>query len=1408
MKYDITLDMSTNSSQSLILRNIKSGSDVLEFGPATGYMTRYMKEELGCRVWCIEIDPQFAEKASIYCEKMFVLDIDRMEWVKQLKGKFFDHIIFADVLEHLQNPWQVLNNSKVFLKKNGTVLTSIPNIAHNAVVMELLQGKFNYRDEGLLDGTHLRFFTKDSIISLLKQAGLQPIQWMTTMLQPEFTEFRQSYDSFSETFREYLRAREDADVYQYVSVSKRKEEIAPEEVYRMPASRGKPLVTDYLQVFWGQEIFDEINSIKVQIVRNEQLTRHVITLPQEANGRLRLDIGNRPSWVDISLIELYDRNPLLTKDAKVLASYTMDNGFVGISLGPGAHRINSKDSYRILYSNDDPQLFLDCILTGKSKYLPVMVVDLKISDKVLENLLNEFNVVYGELLKKKDEIDNQSLELSKLALELSASNESLVVKQKELSAKNLELAHLRESCTKELSKTKSELSISRKHLEDQRKQLYALQALAAEKERQLKLIISSRFWRMTGSLRWLVDVVKNIYKSVIRFHEIIMTQKSNVRLIPLQNVSYNQKEMEWEAVTDDPQFLIDRPFPVGKVYCHLDITISEPGKLQFFFDKGKGFSEDGSVSIQIPQKGRQSFSILLKIDLDVIRLRFDPTNVQGFFNIHSISFQKFIFNRLIVGGGLLKSELNNIFFRVKRWQSRRELTRAQQNNNCSLPVDVIIPIYNAYDDLIACVNSVLKNTSYPYRLVLIDDKSTDPRIDSFLNDLESRKINNLVIMRNKRNLGFVGTVNRGMAESDSHVVLLNSDTEVPPGWLERLIQAAAQDPLVGTVTPFSNNATICSFPNFCEDNVLPKEYDMEALDKVFNRYASSAVIDIPTAVGFCMLITKSCLDTVGLFDEETFGRGYAEENDFCMRAEGMGFRNVICPNLFVYHKGSMSFGVQQKTLLQENLRKLDQKHPSYRAKVRSFIERDPLEPVRKMVQSGLVIELRKTDLGVLQVLHGLGGGTVTHVEDIISMQKGVVRNYVLKPYPKHFELIDRNQTRALSYTFSKEEALQPGWFSKLLKSFNIGLVHVHHLHGYPEEFVTLLMETRIPYLFTSHDYYTACPTINLLDSKSVYCGAQKDLDICKKCLRAHPDSNIAGIDPRRWRDRWAEFLGNAVKILAPSKAAAEIMEHYFEQIKVHPVEHGVDSYGPLTVDNEDYNPEIPLDGDKIRIALLGAIGPHKGSHLLEELVRLTRLRSLPFQWVVIGYTNLRQVRYCSTDNVLAIHGPYEPIEIPQLLSKYCIDLVFLPSVWPETYSYTLSEAWLSGYPVLSPDLGALGQRIRETDAGWLLKQLCVEEILDTLQELALDRSKIAEARKKTSRVTLPDREAMADFYYGYYHKLYDSNRINEGLSPEEIITAARRKHIRIPRKDFVGERFVRTLLGFLRRTRLKIQRRC
>lgn len=264
-------------------------------------------------------------------------------------------------------------------------------------------------------------------------------------------------------------------------------------------------------------------------------------------------------------------------------------------------------------------------------------------------------------------------------------------------------------------------------------------------------------------------------------------------------------------------------------------------------------------------------------------------------------------------------------------------------------VVVVIPVYRDLAATQRCLSAVLANTPPELcRVVLVEDASPEQAlVDWCRRQVDAERVE---LLHNPENLGFVGSVNRGMRHAGSaDVVLLNSDTEVPPGWLHRLQRCAYESDRVATVTPFSNNATICSYPLFCQAAELPEGMSLSALDDLFAEANAGSSLELPTCVGFCVYIRRDALDDLGLFDEQAFGRGYGEENDFSRRAVARGWSNRLCADLFVYHQGGVSFGEDSQALMASGNARLVERFPDYPDIIADFVADDPLQAFRNRV---------------------------------------------------------------------------------------------------------------------------------------------------------------------------------------------------------------------------------------------------------------------------------------------------------------------------------------------------------------------------------------------------------------------------------------------------------------------------
>lgn len=226
-KYDFELELNANDTNPMILKRIKGNSSVLEIGPANGRMTRFLKEELQCSVDIVEYDLDSgtvaAKYANQYCIGSEEGNVENSYWKEKFAEQRYDYIILADVLEHLNNPKKVLEDVQRFLTDEGEILISVPNIAHNAIIALLLQDEFEYQSVGLLDDTHIHFFSYNSIKKMISEVGLNIIEERAVFHAMNETEFEIDFCKLPSIWKRTLSQHELGNVYQFVfALSKEK----------------------------------------------------------------------------------------------------------------------------------------------------------------------------------------------------------------------------------------------------------------------------------------------------------------------------------------------------------------------------------------------------------------------------------------------------------------------------------------------------------------------------------------------------------------------------------------------------------------------------------------------------------------------------------------------------------------------------------------------------------------------------------------------------------------------------------------------------------------------------------------------------------------------------------------------------------------------------------------------------------------------------------------------------------------------------------------------------------------------------------------------------------------------------------------------------------------------------------
>jgi GT2 family glycosyltransferase/glycosyltransferase involved in cell wall biosynthesis len=609
-----------------------------------------------------------------------------------------------------------------------------------------------------------------------------------------------------------------------------------------------------------------------------------------------------------------------------------------------------------------------------------------------------------------------------------------------------------------------------------------------------------------------------------------------------------------------------------------------------------------------------------------------------------------------------------------------------------LAVDVIIPVYRGLDATLACLRSAVETVAPPNRIVVVDDASPEPELVAALDDLQAAGAIHLIRpLAGAGNRGFPASVNAGMrAAAGRHVILLNSDTLVASGWLEALRDAACSAPDIGTATPISNEASILSYPGEAGTNPAPDMAGTRDLAALAARANRGRLVEIPTAHGFCMFIRRDCLDQTGLFEETLFAQGYGEENDFCERARGLGWRHVAVPEVFVAHLGGMSFGGARMALLARNLRLLEQRHPGYAARVDEWIAADTLAPARRRLDiARFEAAGPKAGHSVLIVTHGAGGGTSRVVaERSASLRAAGHRPVILRAMDGMCELGDGElATPNLRFTLPAELTS----LVSLLRQTRPVAAEIHHLLGHDRSIMRVCEALGIPYDIWVHDYAWFCARISFVTGEGRFCG-EADTASCETCLRRWGWEIEEIIDPAELRRRSLMDFRHARAVIVPSEdVARRVLRHApGARIDIKPWEDAP----PLSASPP------PRARDVTRIAVIGAIGVDKGFDVLLACGRDAAARRLALEFVVVGYT-------CDDEALLDtgrvfITGEFARAEAAALIRAQDADLAFLPSIWPETWCYALSDAWAGGVSTVVFDIGTPPARIRAAGRGWVL----------------------------------------------------------------------------------------------------------
>ena len=624
-----------------------------------------------------------------------------------------------------------------------------------------------------------------------------------------------------------------------------------------------------------------------------------------------------------------------------------------------------------------------------------------------------------------------------------------------------------------------------------------------------------------------------------------------------------------------------------------------------------------------------------------------------------------------------------------------EIARLQPAALAHRAITIVLPIYNAFDLLPEVLDRVIRNTDLPWRLIVIDDASPDPALRPFLRGWVAARNHvvpgRITLIENKENQGFIRSVNAGLALAighGDHVVLLNSDAFVPQGWATRLMRPFLTHDRVATVTPRSTDAEIFSAPVICRRSPLaPDEADqIDAL--AATMHPDAALADAPTGVGFCMAMSIDYLRRIPALDT-TFGRGYGEEVDWCQKARALGGRHLGLANLFVEHRGGSSFGATEKQrLVARNNAVISQRYPDYDADVQRYIAADPLAAPRLALAIAWAAG-RATGPVPIYIAHDLGGGaedylahriTAAMPDAAVVLRLGTALRWQLELHCA--DGITRGSTNDFSLI---QRLLDPVRQRRIVYSCGVGDADPADL---PAKMLALKRGLQDQIDILIHDYFPISPSYSLLNGSGQYCGLPDANTTDPAHSARRPDG--ASLALQHWQAEWGSLITAADDITVFSPSSAAIMAAAYPQAR-----------GKLRLTPHrllvDLPPVRAALGERPVIGVLGNIGFHKGAGVLRELSQKLD-QSGAATLVVLGRLDPMYRLAASAQ----VHGGYLRQDIPALVARYGITDWLIPSIWPETFSYTTHEAIATRLPVWCFDLGAQADAVRQSRRGGVI----------------------------------------------------------------------------------------------------------
>lgn len=655
-------------------------------------------------------------------------------------------------------------------------------------------------------------------------------------------------------------------------------------------------------------------------------------------------------------------------------------------------------------------------------------------------------------------------------------------------------------------------------------------------------------------------------------------------------------------------------------------------------------------------------------------------------------------------------------------------------------VSIIVHIGDG-DPVAECLEALVRHTSYPCQLVLIDDGTADPAVQGRLRECAARAAN-IEVWRNPRPIGYAGSLVRGIARTTGDLVLLRGTVRVTPGWLQGLLRAAARAADVGVVTPLSRGLAWLR---------LEPDGD-EALARGVARWSHRVLPANPGFPSGCLFLRRGVVDQLAhLALSDSFAPGHVAAA-FCAQAVEAGWSSVLADDVLVLDGGSPEVADTDTAAA------FARAYPAHHL----LVERATGSDAYGVIAGAVAVAAGKRGAPIRpRLLYVLSppdhSGTPLISFSLARRIRDDYEPWFLWGEGNRIHLAVMSDAGAAepvaSWTVNAD--LVP-WDTRrgdvdavlyaVLRQFDIGLVHCRQVVQIGLSITRIAQALGIPVALSFHDFYLVCPTVTLLDGNGRFCGGD--------CAAGGGDCRAFFIPehslPLRdgWVRDWRRFVGGMLRFVdafvTTTRSAYDILAaahpdlrqrdfRIIEHGRSFPVRHRVTS--------------VPGEDRPVRLLALGNYNDAKGMQTVLDLADLDGGGRLEIHWLgaVPGVT--------ARPRAGIYHGPYQPDEVIPKIREIAPDFVLLLSTWAETYCHTLSESWAAGVPVIGSRLGAIGARIAEHGGGWAVDPRDAGSILDLVARLSRHPEEYRMVAGRIPGIPIRPTDAMVADYLALYADL-------------------------------------------------------